>query len=156
MDNEGMKEIVKNTFGNIVLFPPVKEGVIPFELKDKFPIKNNSISFSAVISIQQKEYVNQNAYLKLIKYDEKTKKYNTFLLGTISLSDNKTDTNLVSSSMEIIPEESLRDSFPKRNNITFYFEDVPVLGIGKYAIALVIGGDDVFAPIASYYFDVVD
>lgn len=78
MDNEGMKEIVKNTFGNIVLFPPVKEGVIPFELKDKFPIKNNSISFSAVISIQQKEYVNQNAYLKLIKYDEKTKKYNTF------------------------------------------------------------------------------
>lgn len=156
MDNEGMKEIIKNTFGNIVLFPPVKEGVIPFELKDKFPIKNNSISFSAVISIQQKEYVNQNAYLKLIKYDEKTKKYNTFLLGTISLSDNKTDTNLVSSSMEIIPEESLGDGFPKRNNITFYFEDVPVLGIGKYAIALVIGGDDVFAPIASYYFDVVD
>lgn len=156
MDNEGMKEIVKNTFANIVLFPPVKEGVIPFELKDKFPIKNNSISFSAVISIQQKEYVNQNAYLKLIKYDEKTQKYNTFLLGTISLSDNKTDTNLVSSSMEIIPEESLGDGFPKRNNITFYFEDVPVLGIGKYAIVLVIGGDDVFAPIASYYFDVVD
>lgn len=109
-----------------------------------------------MISIQQKEYVNQNAYLKLIKYDEKTKKYNTFLLGTLSLSDNKTDTNLVSSSMEIIPEESLGDGFPKRNNITFYFEDVPVLGIGKYAIALVIGGDDVFAPIASYYFDVVD
>ena len=156
MDNEGMKEIVKNTFGNIVLFPPVKEGVIPFELKDKFPIKNNSISFSAVISIQQKEYVNQNAYLKLIKYDDETKKYNTFLLGTISLSDNKTDTNLVSSSMEIVPEESLGDGFPKRNNITFYFEDVPVLGIGKYAIALVIDGDDVFAPIASYYFDVVN
>ena len=156
MDNEGMKEIVKNTFGNIVLFPPVKEGVIPFELKDKFPIKNNSISFSAVISIQQKEYVNQNAYLKLIKYDDETKKYNAFLLGTISLSDNKKDTDLVSSSMEIVPEESLGDGFPKRNNITFYFEDVPVLGVGKYAIVLVIDGDDVFAPIASYYFDVVN
>lgn len=52
MNNISLEEIAKNVSGNIVLFPPAKNGMIKFKIKDKFKTIDDKISFAAVVSLQ--------------------------------------------------------------------------------------------------------
>lgn len=156
MNNITLEEIAKNVSGNIVLFPPASNGIVKFEVKDKFQTINDKISFSAVVSLQQKDYYDKVAHLELIKYNNKTKKYSIFLLKKISLRNGLSNPTLIRSVVDIDPDQSLGDGFPMRNNFTFNFEDIPVLGPGKYAIALVLDEGNTFESIASFYFEVIE
>lgn len=156
MNNISLEEIAKNVSGNIVLFPPAKNGMIKFEIKDKFITIDDKISFAAVVSLQQKEYYDKILHLKLLKRNNKNNRYATFLLEDISLNNKLENSTLISSIVNIDSDESLGDGFPKRNNFTFNFEDVPVLGIGQYAIALVLEEGNTFESVASFYFEVVE
>lgn len=156
MNNISLEEIAKNVSGNIVLFPPVKNGMLKFEVKDKFKIIDDKISFSAVVSLQQKEHYDKVAFLELIKYNNNTGRYSTFLLKKISLKNGLSDHTLIRSVVDIDPDQSLGDGFPMRNNFTFNFVDIPILGPGKYAIALVLDEGNMFESIASFYFEVIE
>ena len=156
MNNMALEEVAHNIFGNIVLCPPVKDGMIKFEIKDKFKTIDGKISFAAVVSLQQKEYYDKVLRLKLFKRNEENNRYASFLLEDISLNNELEKSTLISSIVNIASDESLGDGFPKRNNFTFNFEDIPVLGIGKYAIALVLEEGKTFESIASFYFEVVE
>lgn len=156
MNNISLEEIAKNVSGNIVLFPPAKNGMIKFEIKDKFKTIDDKISFAAVVSLQQKEYYDKILHLKLLKHNKENNRYATFLLEDISLNNELENSTLISSIVNIASDESLGDGFPKRNNFTFNFEDIPVLGIGKYAIALVLEEGMTFESIASFYFEVIE
>lgn len=155
MNNISLEEIAKNVSGNIVLFPPAKNGMIKFEIKDKFKTSDDKISFAAVVSLQQKEYYDKILHLKLLKRNKENNRYATFLLEDISLNNELENATLISSIVNVASDESLGDGFPKRNNFTFNFEDIPVLGIGKYAIALVLEEGKTFESIASFYFEVI-
>ena len=156
MNNITLEEIAKSVSGNIVLFPPVEKGMIKFEIKDKFKIVNGMISFSAVVTLQQKKYYDKVLHLKLLKRNEENNRYATFLLEDISLNNGLENSTLIRSIVNIASDESLGDGFPMRNNVTFNFEDIPVLGPGKYAIALVLDQRNTIAAIASFYFEVIE
>lgn len=156
MNSISLEEIAKNVSGNIVLFPPAKNGMIKFEIKDKFKNIDDKISFAAVVSLQQKEYYDKILHLKLLKRNKENNRYATFLLEDISLNNELENSTLISSIVNVASDESLGDGFPKRNNFTFNFEDIPVLGIGKYAIALVLEEGKTFESIASFYFEVIE
>lgn len=156
MNNISLEEIAKNVSGNIVLFPPAKNGMIKFEIKDTFKTIDDKISFAAVVSLQQKEYYDKILHLKLLKRNKENNRYATFLLEDISLNNELENSTLISSIVNVASDESLGDGFQKRNNFTFNFEDIPVLGIGKYAIALVLEEGKTFESIASFYFEVIE
>lgn len=153
MNEKIIQEIIENVTGNLLLFPQLVNGMVPFRISDSILAFNNTINLSVALSIKQKRKLNAVLSLKILKYDASNKTYKTFKLKDITLDDKKDQ--LKYSTLKIVPEESLEE-FIIRKNYTFYFDQIPIDGFGRYAIVLLIDQGKNFYPLASYYFDVKD
>lgn len=153
MNDNGMiiKELQDNIIISIFMFPPVKDGKVEFIFPEKIEAQNGYISFSAVVNISQKKEFNNILVLKLIQVEKNdNNSYNTFKLADIHL--NKQENAKIYKTSYLENEKIISDEYPMRSNIRYSFQDVPILGKGIYALAVVFEDDDSFKPLNCCYF----
>lgn len=146
--------IKENTFATVVVFPEVVDGMVPFYLSDHFTSKDNSISFSVVVSICLKQEINETIFLRLVQLNKNDFAYRTLNLDEIRLFKEDSDTDCTIKSIRVEENENLTNEYCIRKNYTFAFNNVPILGPGRYAVILAIAEDDIFFSLAEHYINV--
>lgn len=155
MTDDVIDDIFNNISASIMLFPAMKDGYIPFKLINNLESQNNSISFSVALRINKKKDIEGTAYLKLVKYNNARGKYKTFLLEEIPLNDKEIKPELIYSNLSVPDNETIEKNYLKINSFTFFFDDIPILDKGRYAIGLLVYSEKGFRALTSYYFNVV-
>ena len=151
MNEERINELKDKISCSVIIFPSVKDGNVEFSIRDIFVENDHSISFSGVASISQKECINEELELMLLRPSEQKDKIKTFSLAKINLnvdSDNK------------VREDAWLDDdeYKFKRFFRFDYKNIPSDGKGKYAVFLVLRDiedeEESIVPINGYYFDV--
>lgn len=123
------------------------------QLLRKAKKEEDTINLSVLVRIRQKDNYDDNIFLLLIKIDDQ--ELNTLEIASLAL-DPESRTNSIDGSFPT-PESGMRleeDEYFVVQNIRYNLKNIPLCGVGSYALALVAEKDDLESLIDAYYFTV--
>ena len=153
METNELEKILKNINISMFIFPEEKDGMVEFKPVDSLIAKDNSISFSLLLSIEYNEIIKNNLELNLIKVDPKdTDSFKCFLLESFSFDENNSLAGvnrkyLCDSSIQI-PSIDIRD-FEFNHTLRYSLDKIPLCGEGIYFVSVCINDKDGVMPIKS-------
>lgn len=115
--------------------------------------EDDTINLSVLVRIRQKDNYDDNIFLLLIKIGDQ--ELGTLKIASLSL-DPENRTNNIDGSFPT-PESGKRleeDEYGVVQNIRYNLKNIPMCGVGQYALALVSEKDDLNSLLDVYYFTV--
>lgn len=152
---EKIERIRSNVTGSVLVFQCATDGYVPFYLVDKIDMVNGRISISVALSIGQKNGLNDEIELRLVRCKLINGGFSYCILDKIKL-DNLNHKHNVDSELNMLKEEYLGEDYTIKHNYTYSFRDIPVPAVGRYAVSLGVPFNDTYFTFAACYFDVVD
>lgn len=155
---EEIEKYIKDVDVSLHVFPLAKEGKIDFIPLNKIITSENSINFSAIVTIDYNLPIDFNLELSLIKIEKNdTIEFKCFKLTDIKLK-NKEDfsQDSVLNTVESLDKSIAIDweGYEYRGTFRYTFEDVPLNGYGNYFLAVLISDEEAIISLKSLIINV--
>lgn len=131
--------------------------VFQFSILHTVKRKNDRIDFSVLLSIKQKERVDTEAVIRLIKLEEGEESTSalSFTLNSFSLSPEQRKSALHNSVVSSGENPKFKwDPYEYNDYLKLNFRNVPVVGAGYYAVAVCVDVEDSTLVLDKQYFQV--